>query len=521
MRAVATWLAGVMMVATTAPALAGVYEERERDWRNGAVVYQVIVDRFAPAANLDGKRALYAAPKLLRRWDEVPVADSRLAPGTQVTRHELDFWGGDLQSLRGRLDHVQALGADVLYLNPIHLGFTNHKYDALDFQAVSPEYGTRADVKALAEELKRRGMKLVLDGVFNHMGRNAPAFRQAEADERAATRDWFVFGAQYPGGARTWKGVLNLPELNLESDAVRGHLWADRDSVVRSYLRDGADGWRLDTAYELGHVWLSELTRAAHQEKPGSLVIGEIWNHPAGWIPAMDGVMNFHLRTLLLSLVRGELPASSAAAMIERLVADVGLEPLLKSWLLLDNHDVKRLASELPDAAERRLAQVLQFTLPGSPNLYYGSEVGMTGGDDPAQRGPMRWDLVAQDHPDLAWTRQLIALRKAHRALRVGDYRSATAGKLLAFERHTDRAADTVLVLANTSGQAVSDIVQWRNGLMMDGTPLRDLLPPPGGSTAVAVYGGFVRVTLPPRSVRVLAPDVGSQGGYSVYKRVP
>ena len=318
MRAAAAWMVGVMMVATTAPALAGVYEERERDWRNGAVVYQVIVDRFAPAANLDAKRALYAAPKVLRRWDEVPMADNRLAPGTQVTHHELDFWGGDLQSLRGRLDHVQALGADVLYLNPIHLGFTNHKYDALDFQAVSPEYGTREDVKVLAAELRRRGMKLVLDGVFNHMGRQAPACRQAAADARSATRDWFVFGAQYPGGARTWKSVLNLPELNLDSDAVRAHIWADRDSVLRSDLRDGADGWRL------------------------------------------------------------------------------------------------------------------------------------------------------------------------------------------AFERHTDRAADAVLVLANTGGQAVSDIVQWRNGLMMDGTTLRDLLPPPAGSPAVAVYGGFVRITLPPRSVRVL-----------------
>jgi glycosidase len=120
------------------------------------------------------------------------------ATGTQITRHELDFWGGDLQSLATRLDYVQALGADVLYLNPIHLGFTNHKYDSLDFQAVSPEYGTRADVKALAAELHRRKMKLVLDGVFNHMGRNAPAFKQAEADPKAATRNWFVFGPQFP-----------------------------------------------------------------------------------------------------------------------------------------------------------------------------------------------------------------------------------------------------------------------------------------------------------------------------------
>ena len=125
----------VWLAAWAAPAKAGVYEDRERDWRNGAIVYQVIVDRFAPSANLEAKRALYPAPKVLRRWDEVPQRNEELAPGTQITRHELDFWGGDLQSLATRLDHVQTLGANVLYLNPIHLGYTNHKYDSLDFQA--------------------------------------------------------------------------------------------------------------------------------------------------------------------------------------------------------------------------------------------------------------------------------------------------------------------------------------------------------------------------------------------------
>ena len=511
----AAWLAAV-----AAPAVAGVYEDRERDWRNGAIVYQVIVDRFVPSANLEAKRALYPAPKVLRRWDEVPQRNEEVAPGTQITRHELDFWGGDLQSLATKLDYVQALGVDVLYLNPIHLGFTNHKYDSLDFQAVSPEYGTRADVKALAAELHRRQMKLVLDGVFNHMGRNAPAFKQAEADAKAATRDWFVFGPQFPGGARTWKGVLNLPELNLENPAVRQHIWAGRESVVRSYLRDGADGWRLDTAYELGPIYLTQLTAAAHKEKPGSLVVGEIANHPGGWTPAMDAVMNFHWRTLLLGLARGEIGVAQAAAVIERTIADVGTEPLLKSWVLLDNHDVKRVATELPDMAQRRLAQVLQFTLPGSPNLYYGSEVGMTGGDDPAQRGPMRWDLVSDTNPEMVWTKRLVAMRQQHRALRVGDYRSASAGQLLAFERHTDRAADSVLVLANPEDKTVTEQVQWRNGLMMDGNTLIDLLPPPEGSARAVVSSGFVRITMPPRSVRVLAPDVGTQGGYSVYKRV-
>jgi glycosidase len=527
-------LAGCFTLAATATQ-AGPFEDRERDWRNGAIVYQVLVDRFAPSANLEAKRGLYPAPKVLRQWHEEPRS-GQYVESAKVWSHEIDFWGGDLQSVRSKLDHVQQLGADVLYLNPIHGGYTNHKYDALDFQAVSPEFGTRDDVKALAADLKRRNLKLVLDGVFNHMGRNAPAFKVAEAAAQAEqagrkappppagqadTRGWFVFDPAMPGGARTWKGVQNLPELNLENAAVREHIWAGRDSVVRSYLRDGVDGWRLDVAYEIGPVMLGQLTEAAHREKPGSLVVGEIWNYPAGWMPAMDGVMNFHWRSLLLGLVRGEITASSASGMVGRTVADVGIEPLLKSWMVLDNHDVRRLHTELPDAAQRRLAQVLQFTLPGSPNLYYGTELGMTGGDDPAQRGPMRWDLARADHPELVWTKQLVNLRKQHRALRVGNYRTATADKLLAFERFTDRAADTVLVLANPSDQPVRETVQWRNGAMMDAGPLRDLLPVPAGTPALHVGSGLVNVQLPPRSVRVLAPDVSVQGGYSVYKRVP
>ena len=497
------------------------YTQRERDWRNGAIVYQVLVDRFSPSADLEAKKAegLYASPRRLRAWTEQPQ------PGTfiesaKVWSHEVDFWGGDLKSLRSRLDHVQGLGAQVLYLNPVHLGFTNHKYDSLDFQAVSPEFGSRDDVKALAADLHRRGMKLVLDGVFNHMGRNAPRFQQAERDPRSPWRDWFVFDPRIPGGARTWKGVHNLPELSLEHAPVREHLWAAPDSVVRSYLRDGADGWRLDTAYELGHEFLAQLTAAAHAEKPGSLVVGEIVNYPAGWMPAMDGVMNFHLRTLMLLLLDGQLAPATAAQMLERMVADVGIEPLLKSWVLLDNHDVQRLATEIPHPARRRLAQVLQFTLPGAPNLYYGAEVGMTGGWDPAQRGPMDWSRVAASHPDLAWTKQLTGLRQAHRALRVGDFRVATAQRLLAFERYTDRAGDTVLVLVNPSDRPVTEQVQWRHGAMMDASPLRDLLPPPDKAEPLSASAGFVRVSLPPYGVRVLAPDLSAQDGYSVYKRV-
>lgn len=492
---------------------------REKDWRIGAVVYQVLVDRYAPSARLEAKRALYPAPKRLRDWRELPARGSYLER-ERVWSHEIDFWGGDLASTRSRLDHVQSLGADVLYLNPIHLGYTNHKYDALDYKEVSPEFGTRADVRALAEDLHRRGMKLVLDGVFNHMGRNAPVFRDALANPASPWRDWFVFDPRYPGGARGWWNVENLPELNLENPAVRAHVYGARDSVVRGYLREGVDGWRLDVGFDIGFAFLEELTRAAHAEKPGSLVVGEIANYPREWFPSVDGVMHFMLRHLLLRVADGRLDATTFQRMVQRVIDDTGLENMMRSWIYLDNHDTPRLATLLPDPAQRRIAQVLQFTLPGSPNLYYGSEVAMTGGDDPEQRAPMRWDLVEAGHPELAWTRALVAMRRARRALRIGEFRAIESRSLVAFERHTDRAADTVLVLANPGPAAVAETLMPGNSKLMDGTEFEDLVDA-GGAQPVRMFSSLLEVNMPPRSVRVLAPRTGaSPQGYTNYKRV-
>lgn len=495
------------------------FVRREQDWRNGAIVYQVLVDRFAPSTQLDAKRALYPSPKVLHDWSETPKPGAYLSEA-KLNSQELDFWGGDFASLRSRLDHVQQLGANVLYLNPIHLAYTNHKYDALDFLKISPEFGDRDDFLRLVADVHARGMKLVLDGVFNHMGRNAPIFQDALGNPTSPWRDWFAIGSQYAGGARSWTGFQNLPELNLENPAVRAYLYENPDSVVRSYLRDGADGWRLDTAYELGPDFLRDLTRAAHLEKPGSLIVGEIVNYPGGWLESIDAVMSFSLRHIVLGLASGEIAPSLAGRMLDRLISDAGIEPLLKSWMVIDNHDIPRIASQIPKDSLRRLVQVLQFTLPGAPNIYYGSEVGMTGGSDPENRGPMRWDLVHDDNPELMWIKKLISLRQQHRALRVGNFRPVESDRLLAFERTTDRALETIVVLANPSGATITERVLIANAFLMDDTPMVDVLAPADMPSVCNIHAAFITVTMQPETVLVLSPRERSLGGYSRYKRV-
>jgi glycosidase len=230
--------------------------------------------------------------------------------------------------------------------------------------------------------------------------------------------------------------------------------------------------------------------------------------------------MNFSLRHIVLGLASGVIPPAPAGRMLHRLVSDAGIEPLLKSWMVIDNHDIPRIASQIPRESLRRLAQALQFTLPGAPNIYYGSEVGMTGGNDPENRGPMRWDLVRDDNPELAWIKKLIALRKQHRALRIGNFRLVESDRLLAFERYTDRALEAIVVLVNPTGTTITEQVLIANESLMDDTPLIDVLAPGDFPSVCTIQAAFITVSMPPESVLILTPRERSLGGYSRYKRV-
>lgn len=497
--------------------LAGVLARREADWRVGPIVYQVFVDRFAPPTSkrLEAKRHFYEPPRSLAPWNQTPVI-GKILPDLKLWSHELEFWGGDLPSLMTRIDYIESLGVDVLYLNPINDALTNHKYDVHDYFSVAPEYGTRDDVIALADDLHARGMKLMLDGVFNHMGVKSPAFKQAMADPTSPWRDWFYIGDQYPLGFRAWANIPLLAEVNLENPQVRAVLYGDPDSVVQGFLRDGVDGWRLDTAFELGFVILEELTHDAHEAKPGSAVIGEAWNYPEEWVQTFDGIMNFFLRDIIFAVVEGKVSGRHAGVMIERMVEDAGIEPLLRSWILLDNHDLARLANRLPDRRQRRIAQVLQFTLPGAPLLYYGTELGMTGKGDPECRAPMRWDLVVDDNPELSWVKKLIKMRKQHRALRIGEFRLLDTESLFAFQRTTDHAGETVIVLVNPTDEPVSEIIATRNAKLMSYSLLEDVLT----DAQTRVFAGLLTVEVPPHTVHVFTPVIDQSTGYSAYGRV-
>lgn len=514
-------LALILALCAAATALAAerrpeVYDARWADWRTRQVVYQVFVDRFhaepAPAA----RRGLYAPPRRLRAWTEQPVKGAFIAEA-KVWGHEVDFWGGTLRGVTAKLDHIQSLGANVLYLNPVFLALTNHKYDTTDYSRIDPQYGTREDFAALCAEAHRRSMRVVLDGVFNHVGERGAWFQEALREPAGPRRAFFTFDPMVPNGYRAWLDVPSLPELDYDHPAVRDAIYARPESVVQSWLAE-ADGWRLDVAFELGPRLLAHITRAAHRARPDSYVTGEVYNYPEGWIPALDGVMNMYLSRIILELTRGALPARRAGEMIDLMVEDVGIEGCLKSWIVLTNHDRPRLKSVLPRLGDRAFALALQATLPGAPLLYYGEEVGMEGAEDPAQRGPMDWERVrAGTAPELALTRRMLALRNGHRALAVGDFRRIPADRLLAFARLTASVRESVIVVANPHAEPVTELITPRDGLVMDDTELADLL---SGAKAKA-YAGMFSVTVPPRTVQAWTIVEKAGPGYNRYKRVP
>lgn len=221
-------------------------------------------------------------------------------------------------------------------------------------------------------------------------------------------------------------------------------------------------------------------------------------------------------RNMILEMIAGKLPATSFARIWGRMLADCSYPGLLRSHLVLDNHDVPRLATLVPDFAGRAICRALQFTLPGCPVIYYGSELGMEGGADPTNRAPMRWDLLEGENPDLADTRRLIDIRRHNPALRDGLMRVLDSDRVLAFLRRNEDPRQTIVVVANPTHDDVLDIVPIRDSRLMDAAPLECLL----SGERVVVHSGLLSVHLPARSVRIFrSVDRGGEVGYSMFKR--
>jgi glycosidase len=533
-------------------------------WAAGATVYQVFPDRFAngdPANDpspdaVPGEGALryrygdvYGNPVLVKAWDELPEGYCRAYkfPAVPCAEQPLgrDFFGGDLAGLTDHVGDLAELGVSAIYLNPIFAAPSNHRYDTSDYFAIDPDLGTAEDLETLIRVAHGAGIRVVIDGVFNHTSSDSPFFDRAgrypevgaceSADSPWAA--WYTFSPGPPAKCHDgttytdWFGFDTLAVLT-EDPQVFAYINGP-DGVVRHWLAAGIDGWRLDVMNEISHSFLRGLRKAVLETNPEAMVLGEEWNDASAWLQGneADGVMNYRFRRAVIGLVNGDtvdpdgaiagMTPSQFAAAMEGVREDYPAPAWNALLNLVDSHDTARIlwtltpgednreAKEAPAALEQgkaklRLVAALQLTWPGMASIYYGDEVGLTGHDDPDDRRPYPWD--SQDTALRDWYRLLAGLRLEHEALRIGDLRfllTDDAAGLLAFGRRTDaEAAITVLNLSDQSRDATLDLAGW----LPDGIDLTDAV---GGATR-PIAGGRLTISLPPRGAAVLLTQPGA-----------
>lgn len=417
-----------------------------------------------------------------------------------------------LAQLHGWLDHIQGLGANALYLGPLFQS-TSHGYDTVDYYRVDRRLGTNDTLAAFAEDLHRCGMRLILDGVFNHIGRDFWAFEDLRRNlRRSPYQRWFAgldFAGRSPMGDpfsyEGWSGHYGLVKLNLEHPEVRRHLLEAVRQWVKTYH---IDGLRLDAADCVSLDFHRELAAFTRRLKPDFWLLGEIihgdyrtWANPE----TLDSVTNYECHKGLFSSLNDRNYFEIAYA-LNRQFGPQGLYRGLPLDNFVDNHDVDRVAGALKDSAWLYPLYALLFTLPGVPSVYYGSEWGLTGRRTPTSDAALRPALEleqarrAASHPDLPQAvARLARLRHASPALRHGDYRQLhVASEQLAFSRSV--SGETVVVALNASGESAAFDLPLPG---RSGGALVDLLNP--GDPIPFAAGQAPAVTLPPRWARVLA----------------
>lgn len=492
-----------------------VYEPRatQPEWYKQGIVYQIFPDRFARGEGWQELAEASLAQE--RRGPERYLVEDWDTPTTYKRNEDdsiarWDFYGGTLEGIREKLPYLRNLGITCIYLNPIFEAASNHRYDTGDYLRIDPMLGTEEDFGRLCDEAAEMGISIMLDGVWNHCGRDSIYFNRNEnydsvgawQGEDSPYRDWFTFNED--GTYEGWWGNPDLPSFR--ADAEKYHeLICGKDGVARKWLRAGARGWRMDVADELTDEFIEQIKAAIVAEKDDAVLVGEVWEDASNKLAygklrqyfegkELDGAMNYPLRTGLLAFVRNEIGATELAARAEQLRENYPREAFYSCLNLLGSHDRERLFTMLggapnPDSLTRDQCEtfrldngqaslamsrlwmtvLLQMTLPGVPCVYYGDELGLEGFRDPYNRATMPWGGGRKDAFNIF--RNAIAIRKTLPVLTDGDFEPFAVGDdVFGFWRRGEDGS-RVCVLANASlheartvrvpmvDEAVSDVV--------------------------------------------------------------
>ena len=447
-------------------------------WVKDAVFYQIFPERFANGDTAND-------PAGVEAWGGTPTGRN--------------FFGGDLQGIIDHLDYIHDLGVNAIYLNPIFAATTNHKYNTTDYMRIDPHFGDDAVFRKLLDSCHARGIRLVIDGVFNHVGVAFFAFADVRAKgQRSIYKDWFIIHG-FPVGPPSkpnyecWWGYGSLPKLNTNNEAVRKYLF----DVTRKWTSMGIDGWRLDVPNEIPHDFWRAWRTLVKSINPDCYIVGEIWDNATAWLQGdqFDGVMNYRFRDPCLKFFAQETASPSAFdTALAHQRQDYPDEVNFALQNLLGSHDTERLLTMCNGDVDReKLAVLFQMTYPGAPMVYYGDEIGMTGGKAPACRGTMIWDRKKQRSDLHAWYKRMIGLRRANPLWRRGSFetlKSGDTGRVYIYARKDGASCGVVVLNADTAAArvviplgAVGGSGAWRIVLPAEQT----LEPPAGGDYALTL----------------------------------
>ncbi len=460
------------------------------DWVRDAVFYQIFPDRFAKSERVK-------KPSGLEPWTSPPTIHG--------------YKGGDLLGVVEHLDYLQDLGITALYFNPVFQSASNHRYHTHDYYNIDPMLGGNKALRELIDALHERGMKIMLDGVFNHASRGFFQFNDIlENGSESAYLDWFhvrkfplnAYGGRGGLGYEAWWNLPALPKFNTDTPAVREFLW----DVATHWLKTGVDAWRLDVPNEIrDDAFWREFRRRCRAVNPGCYIVGEIWDDATRWLQGdqFDAVMNYPFTRAAFGFTASELDtkeikrcgyqhiaplsAEAFAREVEVLLNHYPPEVTDVQFNLLGSHDTPRALTVLcKDEAALRMSLLFLLTFPGAPCLYYGDELGLTGGHDPDCRQGMPWDhKEVWNESLLDFVKRLTALRSEHAALRRGTYETLHASDgLYVYARDLD---STRFVGALNTSDEVRRLELAGEHRDLLGTLAEDALPARSGALLIKV----------------------------------
>ncbi|WP_433620203.1 alpha-glycosidase [Paenibacillus cellulositrophicus] len=451
------------------------------DWAKDAIFYQIMPERFA---NGDPSND----PKGTQPWGGQPTTDN--------------FFGGDLQGVLDHLDDLLDLGINAIYFTPLFTSPSNHKYDIVDYKQVDPHFGNNELLKQVVEACHSKGIRVMLDAVFNHCSELFPPFQDVlKHGEKSKYADWFhinQFPARVENGIATYDtfGFFgNMPKFNTANPEVKQYLL----DVAEYWIKEiKLDGWRLDVANEVDHHFWRDFRMVVKNANPDAYIVGEVWSDSLAWLVGdqFDSVMNYPFADKVLEFFNGGMDGLTFANKMGTILMRYPQQTNEVVFNMLCSHDTPRLLTRVGNDKRRmKLAVVFLFTFMGTPCIFYGDEVGLTGGGDPDCRKCMEWDPKKQDRELYDFYKLLIGLRKKNKALREGRFRFLKAepgNPNIIYERMDSRVHFTIWMNNTDKPQVLSHPMvtnDWKDALSGDNVPTQN---------------GTMNVSLDPYGYRIL-----------------